>query len=32
MKAKLTLLLAMAALLATWVGKSASTLSWPDGY
>ena len=31
MKAKLTFLLATAALLATWLGEFAAT-SWPDGY
>jgi hypothetical protein len=31
MKAKLTFLLATAALLAAWVGKFAQ-MSWPDGY
>jgi hypothetical protein len=32
MKAKLTFLLATAALLAAWLGKFAQTTSWPDGY
>jgi hypothetical protein len=31
MKAKLTFLLATAALLAAWVGEFAP-MSWPDGY
>jgi hypothetical protein len=31
MKAKLTFLLATAALLAAWLGKF-SRMSWPDGY
>ena len=32
MKAKLTFLLATAALLAAWVGKFSTMWSWPDGY
>jgi hypothetical protein len=32
MKARLTFVLATAALLAAWLGKFVGKLSWPDGY